>query len=213
MKRPWLYGKNKVSVFFKNRIFDKLYKVKKEKPWVDEEKQEVAVQEKRSVKEWAETLLLWTLYFINTVIMAPFLFAVLFYAGLLYLISLVLRFPRLALYARNLALGVWDQGLMTVWGGAPDLSISETLGLSKILHEAGAAHVSTFVLKFGTFVDFIFCNRLYCIEKNHIKSSIDYGESWKNTVSHWHKLKKPSDSQRRDPELVGVVKLKELNKP
>lgn len=31
MERPWLYGKGKVSVFFKDRVFGKLYRHKKKK--------------------------------------------------------------------------------------------------------------------------------------------------------------------------------------
>jgi len=138
------------------------------------------------------------LYVLNTLLFAPTLFLVLFYSGFWYLVGLVFRSKKLKLYSRNLALGVWDQGLATIWGQAPDISISEALGLARIMHESGEGKASKFILAFGDFVDWIFCNGLYCIEKNHIKNSIDHGESWKNTVTHWHFS--DSDTNSREVE-------------
>jgi len=93
---------------------------------------------------------------------------------------------KVALYSRNIALSITDQGVATLLGQSPDISISEALGLAAIMHEQGTAHSSPFVLKFGKFVDWLFYNKLWKIEENHIRSSIDHGESWRHTINHWH---------------------------
>lgn len=130
--------------------------------------------------------MIYILYFITTLLLAPALFGVLFYAGFIFVLGALLKSKQIKLYARNLALGVWDQGLATALGQAPDISISEALGLAATLHERGEAYVSPFVLKFGKFVDLIFNNRFYCIEENHIRNSLDEGETFRGTVTHWH---------------------------
>jgi len=133
---------------------------------------------------------MWILYSISLFLFLGPMIIILFYALLIYLLSLLIGLftdsRRVALYARNIALSVTDQGIATFLGQAPDISISEALGLARIMHEQGTAKVSKFVLKFGDFVDWLFWNKFWKIEENHIKSSIDQGESWKNTITHWH---------------------------
>lgn len=95
------------------------------------------------------------------------------------------------IYARNIALSIADQGIATVLGQAPDISISEALGLAKLMHELGLAEASKFILWFGRFVDLLFWNSLYKIEKDHISQSLDIGENFYNTLKPWHDPKKP----------------------
>jgi len=156
---------------------------------------------------------MWTLLFFSTALFMVPMLVILIYAALLYLLIAlplrllsrgveheskrkvydkngVLRYRgygwKIALYSRNIALSITDQGLATLLGQSPDISISEALGLAAIMHEEGTAKATKFVLWFGKFVDLLFYNKIYKIEKNHIRSSIDHGESWKHTINHWH---------------------------
>lgn len=152
---------------------------------------------------------MWFLYIISAILFVIPLLEVLIYSACIYLfiglpLKLFGRGHRVRIYARNLALSISDQGLATIFGQAPDISISEALGLAARMHEEGDAYVSPFVLKFGVFVDWLFWNKFWKIEKNHIRKSLDRGESFKNTITHWHFTDADTQSRIIDKYIGGI---------
>ena len=156
---------------------------------------------------------MWALYIISSVLFIIPMLAILLYAALLYLVIAaplrvlskvcehtsvrkvydsrgIARYRgygwKVGIYARNIALSIPDQGIATFLGQSPDISISEALGLAKLIHENGDGKTHPFVLKFGDFVNWLFWNKFWQIEKNHIENSLDPGERFYNTLSHWH---------------------------
>jgi|GEM_PF-4624023 len=165
---------------------------------------------------------MWLLYIVSTALFLVPLLIVLLYAGLIYLCIAaplrvlsklcereskrkmydsrgIIRYRgygwKVGIYARNIALSLPDQGLNVLIGGAPDVSLSEQAGLAKMIHENGDGYVSPFVLNFGKFVDWIFWNKLWQIEENHIENSLDPGERYYNTLNHWHHIDSLTNSR------------------
>jgi len=103
---------------------------------------------------------------------------------------------KVGIYARNIALSIPDQGIASFLGQSPDVSLSESLGLAARVHETGDGNTSKFVLAFGKFVDWLFWNPLWKIEQDHIRQSLDPGEKFYNTLTHWHFT--DSDTYARD---------------
>ena len=88
---------------------------------------------------------------------------------------------RLRFYAFNLALS-GDQNTATkALGQDPDGSISGMLGEAHVAKDNGVP-VNDFWMEFGRFVDKIFYNDLWKIEKNHIRNSIEKNEENRTRV-------------------------------
>lgn len=172
---------------------------------------------------------MWFLYTISTALFLLPMLAILIYAALLYLlIAAPLRVVskmcehsskrkiydskgiqryrgygwKVGIYARNIALSIPDQGIATFLGQSPDISISEALGLARLIHENGDGKVSKFVLVFGDFVNWLFWNRFWQIEEHHIQSSLDPGEQFYNTLNHWHFI----DANTNSRDIAKYVK-------
>ena len=169
MNRPWLYGKNKVSLFFKERIFERVYKPRKDKN----------IKKESAVKRF----FIFIGMFICFLPDFPWCLKLVVEGGVFYIVGSIMEICGLKksgasvkLYGRNIALSI-DQFVGTkAMGQDSDVSISMALGVAKLKKTMGFS-VSWFWIWFGEFVDWLFW-----FDPDHIKGAIEKEELAEGTV-------------------------------
>jgi len=96
-------------------------------------------------------------------------------------------------YVYNVLLTL-DQSINVILlGGDPDVSISSHLSLAIYIEDSGKGTSKRFVRPFARFVDVLFHNKFYTIEKEHIKNSYEQYESNHKALWKWYTIKEDSN--------------------
>ena len=91
-------------------------------------------------------------------------------------------------YLYNVLLTIDQSFNVIVLGGDPDVSISSHCALALHIEDTGKGKAKKLVRPFARFIDFLFDNKLYTIEKNHILNSHEPSEDNHKAIWKWYTL-------------------------